>query len=219
MKVLITAGSTKTMIDQVRCITNVFKGRTGADMAEYFGANGHYVDLLTSNTDIKLMNNVMVLPHYKTYDDLFESMKKFITMKKYDVIIHSAAVSDYKPDGIFKPDMSSGELELECVSSATKVSSDHDELYIKMIPTEKIIDKIRSEWGFEGTLVKFKLQVDMKDKELISVAQESRKASNADIIVANCLEWARERAYICDDNGHLNVKRCNLSKKLLEKIS
>ena len=30
MKILVTAGNTQTPIDQVRCITNVFSGRTGA---------------------------------------------------------------------------------------------------------------------------------------------------------------------------------------------
>ena len=31
MKWLVTAGNTVTFVDQVRCITNVFSGRTGAD--------------------------------------------------------------------------------------------------------------------------------------------------------------------------------------------
>jgi len=36
MKVLITAGSTNVMIDQVRCISNIFKGKTGNAIARFF---------------------------------------------------------------------------------------------------------------------------------------------------------------------------------------
>jgi hypothetical protein len=61
------------------------------------------------------------------------------------------------------------------------------------------VDLIRSPWGFKGVLVKFKLQVGMGDDELIAVATRSREQSKADIIVANCLEWSTERAFIIDE--------------------
>ena len=34
------------------------------------------------------------------------------------------------------------------------------------MPTEKIVDKIKGDWGFKGQLVKFKLQVGISDDEL-----------------------------------------------------
>ena len=36
MRVLVTAGSTNVMVDKVRSISNIFKGRTGAEIAKYF---------------------------------------------------------------------------------------------------------------------------------------------------------------------------------------
>jgi phosphopantothenate---cysteine ligase (CTP) len=218
MKILITAGSTKTMIDQVRCISNVFKGRTGFEISKYLTEKGHQVKLITSNTEIIPDHYWADVEKYRTYDELYDLMKEHISTGDYDVVIHSAAVSDYKP--VATCVKVNGHLKE--IDSSSKVGSEHSELYLKMIPTEKIIDKIRSEWGFKGTLVKFKLQVNMLDCELIDIAVDSMRHSEADIIVANCLEWSRERAYIIRDKAPAfnmeNVQRNDLPKKLLEEI-
>jgi len=101
MKVLVTAGSTNVMIDKVRCISNIFKGKTGADIAVEFGKAGCDVTLLTSApsslsacSPYYLKSNSVI--QYKTYDELYDLMKHHICNHAYDVVIHSAAVSDYK---------------------------------------------------------------------------------------------------------------------------
>jgi phosphopantothenoylcysteine synthetase/decarboxylase len=99
-----------------------------------------------------------------------------------------------------------------------KISSSHDSLTMELVPTEKIVDRVRDPWAFQGTLVKFKLQVDMSDDELLSIAMKSQAASKADIMVANCLEWAREYAYILDPQGVSRVARRLLAATLLEKL-
>jgi len=221
MKILVTAGSTRTMIDQVRCISNVFKGRTGFEIYKYLVSKGHEVKLVTSNVDMIPDHYWADYLKYQTYDELYDIMKNEITTGEYDVVIHSAAVSDYKPVGTYvesfgpcencflprdncvceehggkEGDTSGGLVELD---SSGKVGSDHNVLYLKMVPTEKIVDRIRDSWGFKGCLIKFKLQVDMSDEELIDVATKSMKHSHADIMVANCLEWSREKAYMIID--------------------
>ena len=225
MKILITAGSTRTMIDQVRCISNVFKGRTGEAIANYIASekDQHEVTLLSSTdpeTSLLEKSNFNFIK-YRTYDDLYEMMQAEITTGDYDVVVHSAAVSDYKPAGVFFDEGGNG-TRLKEIDSSSKVGSDHEELFLRMIPTEKIVDKIRDPWGFKGVLVKFKLQVDMKDLKLIDVAFNSMKHSEADIMVANCLEWSRNRAYILSDrspgfNAKM-VKRIDLPQKLLVQI-
>ncbi len=213
MRILITAGSTQVPIDQVRCISNIFKGKTGHHIANYM-AERHDVTLVTSN-DIPSKCKVI---RYKTYDQLFEIMNEQIR-SKYDVVIHSSAVSDYKVDKIMIPSggPNSGSSLIE-VDSSTKISSDSDEVYIKMVKTEKIISKIKSDWGFEGILVGFKLLVGVSDDKLLSVANNSLISNNANVIVANCLEWSTERAYIVSRNQTINVTRDNLPKNLLEQI-
>lgn len=216
MNILITGGNTQTPIDKVRVISNIFKGRTAIQLAEHCFNQGHNVTLLGNpdmkdRVDIKNSFYYKFLP-YRTYDDLFDLMKFQIKHGKFDVIIHSAAVSDYTVAGTFVKD--NGNL---CdLDSSGKIASDHKELYLRLVPTKKIVDKIRSSWGFEGKLVKFKLQVDMSDEDLLEVASASRLNSKADFIVANCLEWAKEKAYILGDNLQQEVVRENLPRALLD---
>jgi phosphopantothenate-cysteine ligase/phosphopantothenoylcysteine decarboxylase/phosphopantothenate--cysteine ligase len=219
-KVLITAGSTNVMIDKVRCISNIFKGKTGSDIA--IAAHQRYLDvtLITSNPELIGDNVFNVIP-YKTYDELYSAMEKEITTKKYDTIIHSAAVSDYAVEGTYAPKQTYQNFELEKLDASKKISSSESELYLKLVPTEKIIDKIRFPWGFKGKLVKFKLQVGITDDELIKIATKSMNDSKADHIVANCLEWAKERAYIISANPNepmYNVKREGLATRLLNML-
>jgi phosphopantothenate-cysteine ligase/phosphopantothenoylcysteine decarboxylase/phosphopantothenate--cysteine ligase len=215
VKVLITAGSTQVPIDRVRSISNIFKGKTGKQIAQYFSDQGDDVTLITSSVDGVFLGDAARIVYYRTYDELMEAMKKEITSGEYDVVIHSAAVSDYRVAGTYI--MKNGELsELD---SSGKVGSDHDEIFLRLVPTEKIIDLIRDPWGFKGVLVKFKLQVGVADGELIEIAQKSAVHSNANMIVANCLEWMNERAYIVDASGDfVPVIRKDLPQVLWEWI-
>jgi phosphopantothenate-cysteine ligase/phosphopantothenoylcysteine decarboxylase/phosphopantothenate--cysteine ligase len=142
-------------------------------------------------------------------------MEREISEGAYDVVIHSAAVSDYKVGGVFYKD---GKGKLVGVDNSKKMSSDHAELFLRLVPTEKIVDKIRKPWGFAGYLVKFKLQVGISDDELKAIADKSREASQADMIVANCLEWARERAEIRTGKTVIPVKRKDLAKAIRKEM-
>lgn len=199
MRILVTAGATRVPIDQVRAITNIFQGRTGTEIAKYL-ASGNEVTLLTSNTGLlkqgmaSYQTSQLRVLEYRTFQDLASLMEEEVKTGEYDVIIHSSAVSDYQVTGVF----TLVEGEMQEVDVSTKISSKSSELFLRLGPTFKIVDKIRSEWGFTGTLVKFKLQVGMSEEELIRIAQKSRVDSEADFIVANCLEWSRDYALIID---------------------
>ena len=226
MKILVTAGSTRTMIDQVRCLTNIFGGRTGATLAYKLQNYGrreigwsdvktkHEVVLITSNKqtveaiELEYQNRCLDMHdgyrrprmiYYKTFDELAEIMKEEITTGSYDVVIHSAAVSDFQVARVCTL-VNGAMVEID---ASAKISSKTENLYFEMKPTFKIVDKIRKEWGFKGKLVKFKLQVDMSDEDLIEIAKKSRATSEADIIVANCLEWSRERAFVIGPNDQV----------------
>lgn len=227
MKILVTGGSTQVMIDKVRCISNIFKGRTAWDIVIECGRNGFveqketYVKLLTSSTAYPTLTGYYIdeVERFKTYDELYALMEKEVTKGDYDVIIASAAVSDYKVEGTYSiTNNTTNGYGLNRIDSSTKISSSESELYLKLVPTEKIIDKIRDSWGFKGKLVKFKLQVGISDEELIEIAKKSREHSKADIIVANCLEWAKERAFIITADNVEEVKRYDLGKRLIEII-
>ena len=218
MKVLITAGSTQVPIDQVRCISNIFKGRTGADIAHYFVAKKNEVTLITSDKHAlegTTLSERLTLKTFRTYDELFNIMRWEVIASNYDVIIHSAAVSDYRVSGVC---LMEGGQQLELAQNG-KISSSHEEIYLRLTPTQKIIDLIRSDWFFTGYLVKFKLQVNMTDQELIKIATKSRTDSQADMIVANCLEWSKERAYIITEDETTPVGRDYIGSSIYQKIT
>jgi phosphopantothenate-cysteine ligase/phosphopantothenoylcysteine decarboxylase/phosphopantothenate--cysteine ligase len=226
MRILVTAGATQTPIDKVRAITNIFRGKTGARIAASFVGEGlNQVTLVTSMDPATLVSTIGEGPSlsmrklfYRTYDELYDIMKKLITDGGYDVVIHSAAVSDYAVEGTYvRQNMKDGPV-LNKIDSAGKVGSDHQELFLKLVPTVKIVDNIRKPWGFNGVLVKFKLQVGITDAKLLEIAARSRKQSQADIIVANCLEWCTERAYIINDATELHISRANLAGALKEAV-
>src|SRR4051812_26242086 len=112
MNFFVTAGNTQSMIDRVRCVTNIFSGRTGAAVARTAWGRGHTVTLATSHPDILSEfginprdsgERLAVLP-YSTFDDLASIMQTQFRTGQFDVVCHSAAVSDYLPAGTFTPD-------------------------------------------------------------------------------------------------------------------
>ncbi len=227
-KILITGGHTQIPIDQVRVISNIFKGKTACDIANEFWMSTPLNDqeiVVVGNPDMKskieFVQDLSYMDHdipnkfipYKSYDELYSIMEKEITTGNYDVIIHSAAVSDYYVSGV---QSEPGKY----LDTSSKISSSYDTLYLELKKTRKIVDDIRYLWGFSGTLVKFKLQVGLSDEELLSIARKSRTDSMADFIVANCLEWAKERAYVIGDNREYSVSREDLGKALyMETVS
>src|SRR5439155_11240042 len=118
------------------------------------------------------------------------------------------AVSDYLCAGVYAPtkgtsfDASAKHWEtMEAPPRmrehrAGKIKSDEPELWLRLVRAPKLVDRIRSPWGFAGVLVKFKLEVGRTDTELIEVAERSRVQSAADLIVANTLEGAAEYAFL-----------------------
>jgi len=203
-KILVTAGSTQIPIDRVRAISNIFKGRTGNNIAEFFAGQGYEVTLLTSSPErVNPHPGLQVIP-FKTYDDLERELQKQLSEHTFDAVIHSAAVSDYSVSEIY---IQEADGTLTPIDRSAKVSSNHEKVFLELRQTRKLIDLMRTSWGFRGFLVKFKLQVGITDDELIAIAQKSRATSAADLCVANCLEWSNQRAYIVAERLTKQVNR------------
>jgi phosphopantothenoylcysteine synthetase/decarboxylase len=233
MRVLVTAGNTQALIDRVRCVTNVFTGRTGAAIAACAGARGHAVTLLTSHPEVAQPSGggtpLAVVP-YRTFADLDEAMASRTRAGGLDLVVHCAAVSDYLPAGVYAPapgtrfeahtgrwQSGDGRAPALADRQAGKVKSDEPELWLRMVRAPKLIDRVRAEWGFGGVLVKFKLEVGLADDRLLAVAEESRRHSRADLMVANTLEGAASHAFLGPlAGGYVRVSRDELPGRLLE---
>jgi phosphopantothenate---cysteine ligase (CTP) len=234
MNILVTAGNTQTPIDRVRCITNIFTGRTGAQIALEAHRRGHDVTLISSHPEVVHDLTPGFKPSarwhirtYRTFNDLQTAMAELVPGSRFDGLIHAAAVSDYHLAGTYAPTTgahfdpmtahwTNGKLR---DVSAGKVKSHHPELWLRLEPTPKLADMVRTKWGFRGVFVKFKLEVGITDEELRRVAERSRAQSDADLIVANTLEGKDAIAWIGDRaNGWDSVSRPDLAQRLIERI-
>jgi phosphopantothenoylcysteine synthetase/decarboxylase len=238
MRILVTAGNTQVLIDKVRCITNIFTGRTGASIALEAHRRGHEVALLTSHPEIisemskghDLAANWSLF-RYRTFEDLQSLMSAKIAGQALDALVHCAAVSDYLAAGVYATaqgtrfDADSGrwyaaETEPAMIDrQAGKVKSDEPELWLRMVRAPKLVDAVRGEWGFRGVLVKFKLEVGLTDEHLLQVAERSRTQSAADLMVANTLEGASAYAFLGPHDGeYRRVSRRELAARLLDAV-
>lgn len=237
MNILVTAGNTQAMIDRVRCITNIFTGRTGAALAFHAWQRGHHVHLLTSHPEALpapasqspgFPDARWRMATYRTFDDLERLLAHDLTSGRFDAVFHAAAVSDYLAAGVFAPAadtrfdgkhwLAEGSPTL-VDRAAGKVKSDEAELWIRLTRAPKLVDRFREPWGFKGRLVKFKLEVGKSDVELEAIAEASRRQSRADFIVANTLEEAADWALIGPlAGGYERVMRTDLSRRLIDLV-
>jgi phosphopantothenate-cysteine ligase/phosphopantothenoylcysteine decarboxylase/phosphopantothenate--cysteine ligase len=237
MRVLVTAGNTQVPIDRVRCLTNIFSGRTGAALAACAHDRGHDVTLLTSHPEAlrdiaaqRPLSGEDWRPYrYSTFADLESLLSNELRRGGYDAVIHCAAVSDYLAAGVFAPAPGTG-FDPQSLSwsgepprledrAAGKVKSDEPELWLRLVRAPKLIDKMRSEWSFSGVLVKFKLEVGTDEPRLLEIAERSRRHSHADLMVANTLEGAHAWAYLGPlAEGYERISRRELPVRLLEAV-
>jgi phosphopantothenoylcysteine synthetase/decarboxylase len=234
MDLLITAGNTLVPIDRVRCITNIFSGRTGASIARAAWERGHTVALLTSHPEgVETPPKTRwTMLRYSTFDDLRSLLQDRLLSAEWDGVVHCAAVSDYLAGGVYAPAAGTlfrtedGRWLSEDASgpalvdrAAGKVKSDEPELWLQLVRAPKLVDLIRGEWGFRGLLVKFKLEVGVSDDRLLEVAERSRLHSAADLMVANTLEGASEWAFLGPLAGqYLRIARGELAERLVQTL-
>jgi phosphopantothenoylcysteine synthetase/decarboxylase len=222
MHALVTAGNTHTPIDRVRVITNVFTGRTGANIATAAFDRGHQVTLLTSHPEtadrFRGEPNFRVVP-YRTFDDLHRMMAELIPAGGFDAIVHSAAVSDYHCGGVYATNTPFNGRTLPALAdvSTGKVKSSHPEVWVRLTPAPKLVDKVRAEWGFRGVLVKFKLEVGVSEDELRAIAERSRLHSHADLMSANTLDEAGGWALVGGPE-YVKVPRAELANHIVDQI-
>lgn len=175
MKVLITAGSTWSKVDDVRILTNRFTGKTGLGLAQGLKRKGHSVTLLINfhclggaiPLGVGKIKGLKVIS-YQYFEEFKREVSKTIKKQRYDAIIHSAAVSDYKLKRQFGGKISSGKS-----------------ISLKLVPTEKIIKRMRR-LASKALLIQFKLEP--KQKGIINKAYKSLRENRSDFVVANALE-------------------------------
>jgi len=168
-KCLITCGPTWVEIDDMRVLANRSTGELGQTLAQKLVNAGAGVTLLEGQGLKAFADRKVRIRKFLFFDDLSRLLKAELK-KKYDVIIHAAAVSDFKLDR----------------RRRGKISSDTKKLVLSFVPTPKLIKMIRLR-APKSCLVGFKLVPSSEKKALEQAARRSFKENNCDLIVANSL--------------------------------
>lgn len=204
-KFLITGGATPVKIDDVRIITNKFKGALAIEIAKEAYLNGHDVTLLLGKTGLKAPSYLKTIYH-EDYDEYSANVFKQLEQNNYCAAIFSAAVADYTPVQKFDGKIPSlGELE------------------IKFKQTKKIINEVREKYP-DLFMVTFKHMSQISTEDLLTIAKERTK--NYQIVVANREEDMTQthNAYVVKSESlgggiiEAHSKR-DIAEKLLEEIS
>lgn len=235
-RILITAGPTNEYIDEVIKITNMSTGRLGVELTRMFLEEGFYVTLIATRSvfrsglferyNLSSKENLKSVP-IETTEDMYNALESESTLK-YDMVIHSSAVGDYKPDFTFRMEDLAEELATAIaqgkitkdeilriltnptckVNDSTKISSYEPNLTVKLTLTPKLISNLRN-WYKDALLIGFKLLENVSKEELMEVAKRLCIKNNMDYIIANDLHDLRQGehlSFLINESGYQNIE-------------
>lgn len=168
---LVTAGGTREPIDDVRVIANLSRGRFGAAIAHALVERGVTTTLLGSAQLLErpreLDHRLAVYP-FHAFADLRGALDRLLTERPPDLVFMAAAIADYSP-----------------VRQTGKISSDEEELVLRLRKNPKLLAGLRAKCGPDAFLVGFKLLSGVTPAELHTVARRQIKDHGLDLTVAN----------------------------------
>ncbi|MEW6102165.1 MAG: phosphopantothenoylcysteine decarboxylase [Candidatus Omnitrophota bacterium] len=182
-KVLITAGPTWVPIDSVRVISNISTGQTGILLAQRLQGLGAKVTLILGPVECCCLDRGIKIIRFRFFGELKEIIRQALSAKKYDIFIHSAAVSDYRLKKQY----------------ADKIKSGRNNLKLLLTPTEKIINSVKKmQRGI--FLVGFKFEPGARKYELIKSTNLLIKRAHLDLAVANTISGGHYQAFLLTRN-------------------
>ncbi|MFA4888683.1 MAG: phosphopantothenoylcysteine decarboxylase [Candidatus Omnitrophota bacterium] len=181
-RVLITAGPTWVPIDIVRVISNIATGETGILLAEKLLKKGAKVTLLLGPVNTCCIERRARVINFRFFDELKSCLKKELRARRYDIVVHSAAVSDYKPVHALR----------------SKIRSSKKSWNIKLVQAPKLIEDLKTmQPGLR--VAGFKFEPDLTHNALIKSGEKLLNNAGLDWVVANTNKNQSYCAYIIDN--------------------
>ncbi|SMC17582.1 phosphopantothenoylcysteine decarboxylase / phosphopantothenate--cysteine ligase [Desulfacinum hydrothermale DSM 13146] len=205
-RVLVTAGPTWEPFDPVRFITNPSSGKMGFALAVEASRRGAHVDLVTGPTN--LLDPPFLSTHrVKTALEMDRVVRDLAATA--DVIVMSAAVSDYRPEE----------------TAPQKVKKSDRDLTIRLIRTPDILAGVGAVKRADQVLVGFAAETE----NLIENATEKLRKKNLDFIVANDLtrpgsgfRCDTNQVKILDRGGQVDTLPCltknEVARRILDRV-
>lgn len=141
LKILITSGASREPIDDVRFVTNLSTGTTGAELASALVARGASVTLLHGEGARLPAEPRIERECFGSAADLESRLRTRLQAENYDAVIMCAAVADYRPS----------------LATKGKIRSDAAHLTLKLVRNPKILPRIKSFASQAPVVVGFKL--------------------------------------------------------------
>ena len=161
-KVLITAGRTEEAIDPVRYISNRSSGKTAVAIAATFLANGFDVSVVAGPMEAEFPGGVHITK-IKSACDMHKAVLE--QMKNANVLVHCAAVADYRPK----------------VAATEKIKDSRSQLILELEPNPNILRDSVAQKRADQVVVGFALETDHFKEH----AAEKLKKSGADALLLN----------------------------------
>lgn len=170
MKILLTSGATREPIDAVRFLSNVSTGATGAHLADALTRLGHQVTLLHGHGAVQpaLARDTVA---FGSTEDLGRQLASLLGSGTFDAVIHAAAVSDYRPATV----------------ADEKLSSYLPELTLRLVPTPKLLARLKSFSPAPLLVVGFKLTSAATPAERDTAIARLFASRQVDFVVHNDL--------------------------------
>ncbi|CAJ1184641.1 flavoprotein [Companilactobacillus paralimentarius DSM 13238 = JCM 10415] len=162
VKVVVTAGGTKEVIDPVRFIGNRSSGKMGFAMAKIARDLGAEVTLITT---VAAPFGGMNIIQIQTADEMMKQLKDIFPTT--DVLIMAAAVADFKP--------------VHVADQKIKKNDDEDIFTIKLTKNPDILQAIAA----TKTKHQFVVGFAAETQNLLENAEKKLSKKNADVILAN----------------------------------
>lgn len=159
-RLLITAGATRENIDGVRFITNRSSGKMGVELAKSAIKRGAEVVLVKGLTQVEIPSYITRVISVESTMQMYDAVMD--NYRECDIIIKSAAPSDYRP--------------VKTISQKLK----GDEITLKLTKNPDIAKAVGAVKG-DRKLVVFCAET----QDLIESAKSKLDSKNADMVVAN----------------------------------
>lgn len=198
LNIMVTSGGTRVPLDDVRVLTNLSKGTTGARIAEEALKVGHHVDYVHTAgatvlpfeqalkvdvgedpedeiaritqelPQIRELYRRLVLRGVSDFADYDRQLTELLKDQVFDAVFMAMAASDYGPK-----------------KEGGKISSDKDELIVVCQRLPKIIDRVKA-IRRRMFLVGFKLLAESAGEDaLLTKAHSIIASGKQDMVVAN----------------------------------